>query len=260
MPSLADSLYRAVATRMGADEHLQVAGLLKEARKIKVGRPAAEAVRAWVDADPWAVECNLDSIVPPSRPLWLEWPLVTRSGHGGGEDAVTGCLVAPNPEHPGLLALVTGWETGDGQARHAFAVAVTDLQGLYDLSWGARNRFSRTPDESLERMMSSVSVSFPGGFADEIDILTDGSAEAREGMMRDATSEIPMVFGLLVALDRRGGLSLSLMDDGTEEAGLSPAPPVGFMSRMASRIAGTKPAPFTRKVKKGEVVSLDLRL
>lgn len=258
--SLAGRLYRASSARLGADEHLQVAGLLRAARQIRVDRVAAAAIRDWVDGNPWAVECNLDAVSLPDGPVWLEWPLETRSGHGGGEGASTGCLVAPNPDHPGLLAFVTGWDTGDGQARHAFAVAVADLQGLYDLAWGARTRFSRTPAESLARMMSSVSVSMPEGFADEVDILTDGSVDAREAAMRDATAEVPMVLALLVAMGRPGGMALHRDGDGVEAASLSPAPRRSALSRLAAMLPGRRPSAFTRRVRRGAVVGLDIHL
>lgn len=257
--TLAGSLYKATAARTGAAEHLQVAGLLKEARRISVDREAASAIRDWVDSNPWAVEANLDAIAVPEGPLWLEWPLPTRAGHGGGEAARTGCLVAPNPEHQGLLAFVTGWDTGDGQGRHAFGVAVADLQGLYDLAWNARTRFSKAPAESLARMMSSVSASMPEGFADEIDILTEGSTEAREGILRDATSEMPMVLALLVAMGRPGGLALSAAESG-EAATLSPAPGPGRLERLANLLFRRERPPFIRKVRKGKIVGLDIRL
>src|SRR5690606_9107398 len=62
---LADRLYRAAAGALGSGEHLQVAGLLAEARRTVFDREAALEVRSLLDRDPWAFESNLDAIDPP---------------------------------------------------------------------------------------------------------------------------------------------------------------------------------------------------
>lgn len=251
---LADRLYRSVAGAIGSGEHLQIAGLLREATRTVIDRDAASEVRKWLDGDPWAFECNLDVLTPPLSPEWIEWPLETRSGHGGGDEAVTGCLVAPHPDDPGLVTFVTGWASAPGPARHSYAVAMADLGHLYELAWGARQKFSRVPEESIERIMSCVTVSMPRGFEDEIGILVDGFPGAAEtamkAAMRDATAEIPFVMALVVAMRSRGGLLVS-NEDGHCRASLREPLKRSAASRAAAWLIGRNPAGFSRKLRRG---------
>lgn len=249
-PILADRLYRSTVGMLGSGEHLQIAGLLREASRTVICKEAALDLRAMLDADPWSIECNLDAILPPERAAWYEWPLGTRSGHGGGDQAVTGCLVAPHPEAEGVMTIVTGWQAGNGPARHAFAVSMVDLGQMYGLAWGARNRFSQSPDESIERIMSCVATHMPEGFADEVGILTDGSAEAVEAAMRDATSEIPFLLALLVAMRSNGGLAVS-QNEGHGVASFSPPLRRGPLARAARKMLGRPSTGFKRHVRRG---------
>jgi len=251
-PLLADRLYRSAVGALGSAEHLQVAGLLGEARRTVFDRQAALEVRALLDRNPWAFESNLDAIRPPSSPEWYEWPLETRAGHGGGDSAVTGCLVVPHPQEYGTIVVVTGWDDGSGMARHAYAVAIIDLAHLYEHAFAARTRFSRTPDESLERMMASVSVYMPNGFGDEIDIMTDGSREAREAAMRDATAEVPFLLALIVALGSKGGF-VRACGEGAEHVSLAPPLKPGLAAAAAAWLTRRPVPAFSRRVRNGAV-------
>lgn len=249
---LADRLYRSIVGMLGSDEHLQIAGLLSRATRIVVEREAALTVRDHLDRNPWAFECNLDVIRPPEGPEWIEWPIPTRSGHGG-EEATTGCLLVPHPEERGVAMVVTGWDREGAPARHALAVASLDLEQLYELAWNARNRFSRTPDESLERIMSCISVTMPEGFRDEISIVIDDQTEATEAIeaaMRDATSEVPFALALAIAIRSKGGLSLS-EGDGHTVASLAAPMKQGLLSRTAAKLTGKPEGRFARKVRDG---------
>lgn len=249
---LADRLYRAAAGALGSGEHLQIAGLLREARRTVVDRQAALELRKLLDNDPWAIEANLDAILPPETPEWFEWPLETRAGHGGGGSAVTGCLLAPHPQEPGTAIVVTGWEDGTGIARHAYAVAMIDIGHLYEHAYAARTRFSRTPDESLERMMASVSVYMPQGFGDEIDILTDGSPQAREAAMRDATAEIPFLLALIVTRHSKGGF-VSSEENGAVRLSLAPPIKPGLLACATAWLARRPVPSISRRVRGGTV-------
>jgi len=233
MHMLADRLYQASVTRLGSEEHLQIAGFLREADRTVIAKDAALAVRDFVYEDPWQVECNLDLVERPTGPVWYEWPLETKAGHGGGDGATTGCLVLPYPGDEEAMAVVTGWDNG-GNPRHSFAVALIDTALLANLAWGARNLYSDEREDSLARMMSVVTAGMPHGFSDEISILTDGDKDAVDAAMRDATAEMPFLMAMFVFLKAEGGLEIR-SEDGRKTAILSDIPGKSLAERALDK-------------------------
>lgn len=203
---LADKVYRFCCDAIGAPEHLQIAEQLLGATKHVVSQSAAVAVRDALDHYPWAFEQNLDQLRRPTAAEWYEWPLPTRAGHGGGDRAMTGCLVLPHPDLETVITMVTAWVGEKKIARHSYGVAMVDLSDLSVNAYHARNGFSEVADESIERIMGQIGIAVPLGFQDEVAIMFNRSEGAMEGIMRDSSAEIPFVLAMLLAQQARGGL------------------------------------------------------
>jgi len=211
METLGDKVSAAAFGALGAPEHLQIAGLIRNATAHVIERDAAEAVLDALENHTWSVESNLDLIPVPSGASWFEWPLPTRSGRGGGDTAKTGCLVVPHPEVENLLTIVTAWEA-QGLPMHAYGIALVDLGEIEFAAIAARRFYSKIREESLTRIMSRVSAFVPEAFRDEMLILTDGDETSSEAAMRDATAEVPFLLTLMLALNANGGLKVEEAD------------------------------------------------
>lgn len=236
---LADLLYESSMKNFGSDEHIQIAGLLKEASKNVIQKNAAAEIRNFLNNDPISIERNLHLIERPQSPVWYEWDLETRSGHGGGEHAKTGCLVTPHPFDPGLMLAVTGWSTNGLDARHAFAVALFDTDSMRQASEFAKKQHNTSSIRSLTRIMSYIEVTMPPGFSDEIAILSDNDPLAHEKSYRDATAEIPFLFSLMVMEKVKGGL-IPIDEGGYFLNRLEIPPKKGFIRNLADNIKGRK--------------------
>src|SRR5690606_32798181 len=169
-------------------------------------------IRNFLNTNPISIERGLNLIERPKTPIWYEWGLETRAGHGGNEHAKTGCLVTPHPFDESLMLAVTGWSTNGLDARHAFAVALFDTDTLAHAAAFARGRRGTSAAASLTRIMSYIEVTMPPGFDDEIDILTDGDPFAKERSYRDATAEIPFLWSIMLLERANGGLCGSEKD------------------------------------------------
>lgn len=221
--SLAEMLYTSSMKNFGSDEHLQISGLLNDAQKNVIDLDAAIEIRHFLNRNPLVIEQSLHFIERPTSPVWYEWGLETRSGHGGNEHVKTGCLVVPHDFDEHLMLVVTGWSEDGISARHAFAVALFDTETLALLAKSARGRsHSHSSNEaSLSRIMSHINVTMPSGFGDEIDILTDNDPFAKERSYRDATAEIPFLLAIMILEKTRGGLT-SKIDKNMTRKSLSP--------------------------------------
>lgn len=236
---LADKVQRFARDAIGAPEHAQIAELLGEARRHRIGKPAALEIRRRLYADPATFERNLDAVVRPSGPEWYEWPLETRAGHGGGDRAVTGCLVLPHPDVESVVTFVTGWVGAKAIARHSYGTAMVDLNDLQKHAYEAREFYSSTPVESVERMMEQIGVAVPLGFQDEIAIMFDRSESAMEAVMRDASSEIPFMLAVLVAMRCEGGLE-ARRTERCDELSFGTAARPGVRQRIADAVSGRR--------------------
>lgn len=244
---LADKVRRFARDAIGAPEHGQIAELLGQAKRFRLTRPAATEIRRLLYAEPTTFERNLDVVARPSGPEWYEWPLQTRAGHGGGDKAVTGCLVLPHPEVESVLTFVTGWIGEKAVARHSYGTAMVDVGDLAKHSYEAREFYSSSPEESVERLMEQIGVAVPLGFQDEIAIMFDRSEAAMEAAMRDASSEIPYMLAVLVAMKCENGLSGTDAGNCTELSFGQPAAP-GLRHRIEDALRGG-PRPAIRRIR-----------
>lgn len=209
---LADLLYSSSMKNFGSDEHMQIAGLINEAKKNVIEKDTAIEIRRFLNENPAAIEKGLSYIQRPEKPVWYEWPLETRSGHGGDENARTGCLIAPHPADEELILAVTGWSTDGTTARHAFSVALFDTGSMDQLSKLANSRTKTSPEASLARILSAIETTMPPGFGDEINILTDNDPMAHQRSYRDATAEIPYLLSIMLLERCNGGLVGEMAD------------------------------------------------
>lgn len=228
-------LYKSSMKNFGSDEHMQIAGLIKDAKKNTIDIEAATAIRRLLNDDPYAIECGLHFVERPTSPVWYEWGLETRSGHGGNENVKTGCLVVPHDFDEHLMLVVTGWTEDGLNARHAFAVALFDTETLAVAAKIARSRKKPTNDESLSRILRYINVTMPSGFGDEIDILTDGDPFAKERSYRDATAEIPFLLTVMLLEKTKGGLHGEMVDGATRQT-LSRPLNKGIFRRLQNKL------------------------
>jgi len=244
---LADKVYRFCCDAIGAPEHLQIAEHLVSARKHVLTAAAAGKIRHALDRSPWVFEQNLDQIVRPSEPQWFEWPLPTRAGHGGGDGAVTGCLVIPHPDVETVMTMITAWVGEKRIARHSYGSAMVELTDLQSASYYARNGYSEVADESIERMMGQIGIAVPLGFQDEVAIMFNRSEGAMEGILRDSSAEIPFVLAIMLAMRASGGLSASKGENALELDFGTPSHP-GMAERVAMKLAGKREMPLNRSI------------
>lgn len=237
--TLSGRIYANAVSSLGAGERLQVAGLVRDAHKVSVDRAAIETLSSAVSSDPWAFECNLDTIPPAVGPVWYEW--ADAEGHEG-------MLITPVPGTPGTVVFLH-CRDAQGTAVHPNAVAAFDLERLYEHAWWARTRFSTTKDESLERMMGCVVASVPEGFAAELKMLEAGpGSEERE--MRAATAAFPLLLALLVAHAGKGWFD-SAWKDGGEKLTLAPPRRKRAWRRLADLFTPRSHPSFLRCVEDG---------
>jgi hypothetical protein len=244
---LADKVYRFCCDAIGAPEHLQIAEQLLGATKHVVTQAAAATVRDALDRCPWAFEQNLDQLRRPAGAEWYEWPLPTRAGHGGGDRALTGCLVLPHPDLETVITMVTAWVGEKKIARHSYGVAMVDLSDLSANAYHARNGFSEVADESIERIMGQVGIAVPLGFQDEIAIMFNRSEGAMEGIMRDSSAEIPFVLAMLLARQARGGLETRVGEHSMVIEQGEPSAETAY-ERLCSLLSPRTEAPLRRSV------------
>ncbi|MGH0003735.1 hypothetical protein ACQU0X_26970 [Pseudovibrio ascidiaceicola] len=153
----------------------------------------------------YTVERNLDRITIPEKPIWIEWRAPMLTGHGGAENAVTGCLVAPDPNSVSGLFILTGWFDGT-MARHSYATAHIDVNSIYGLARLSRRQLSVEHDEVMERIMSFVNLSLCASFEEELRILYPKQALPLDAVYRDASGEIPLCLAALIALNTSKGV------------------------------------------------------
>jgi hypothetical protein len=244
---LADKVQRFARDAIGAPEHAQIAELVGSAKRHRLSKDAALDIRRRLYGDPTTFERNLDALTRPDGPEWYEWPLETRVGHGGGDRAVTGCLVLPHPDVETVLTFVTGWVGDKAIARHSYGTAMVDIGDLAKHAFEAREFYSSTPVESVERVMEQIGVAVPLGFQDEIAIMFDRSEAAMEAVMRDASSEIPFMLAVLVAMRCEGGL-VSKDGQGCSDLTFGPARETGVGQRLGAVFRRGKRS-FIRRIK-----------
>ncbi|MDW9478807.1 hypothetical protein GOB57_08840 [Sinorhizobium meliloti] len=234
MTPLSESLYSNLFQRMGSDQHVEIAGFIKAAAKVVFSAEAATALRELWSKTPWTVESNLDMVKWPGAPTWYEVP-----GYLGkvdeGDDPVVGFLVLPHPEDPRLYMVATAFQSSTVAARHCYAMALLDVAALTDNAIRARRFYSRTPEESVERIMSLIGVAISDDFRDELLITEDGREEVIEAAMRDATAEVPVLLSLLAAEAADNGLLLDLSDTASTVKAL-PLPARSKLGRFGDRM------------------------
>jgi hypothetical protein len=211
---LADRLYEVCAASKLAPEHLEIAGLLKQAERFVVDTATAAIIRDELDRRSWNIESNLDLIEWSADPVWIEWGLPARVVEQHQLPGKTGCLITQHPEHEGLMMIVTAWEdVAHDTVHHSYSTALIDLSITHDHARAARSRYTKDNDDSFERMISILGITQPDGFRDELVLRHKGNVGVIERTMRLGTAEIPYLFALLVACQAQGGLMADLAED-----------------------------------------------
>lgn len=249
---LADRLYEVCVASRLAPEHLEVAGLLKDAIKFVVNEESSRNIREELDNRTWAIESNIDLIEWPSAPIWIEWHLPARAieqteqlGIGGR----TGCLISPHPEHRELISILTAWEEPASDAvHHSYSTALIDLEQAHQHALLARTRYSKDNEDSFERLMALLGVTLPDGFRDELVLRHKGNVGVIERTMRLGTAEIPFLLAVLVARQAVGGL---MVDQGESHAEmiLTSAPVKTMFERLGDWFWKAPPEGLFRRVK-----------
>lgn len=234
---LSERIIRAFAGAFGSEEHAQIAALIRDADKHVVDLDAAKAVLRTLDEATWSIEANLYRIPVPHGPVWYEWPLPTRTGWGGGDDALTGCLAVPHPIDPRLLTVVTAWH-GAGEPTHSYGIGLVHFDDLEELARSANLQSGRERSDCLTRILSNVRASIPEGFRAEIEILADGIDDVHEASMRSATAEIPFLLALMLAASVPGGVTGVGQDGEHVKLGFPSSKPRSRFSTILDRLLG----------------------
>lgn len=226
--SLLERLTVETAMLRGAPEHGQIAGYLREADAYRLSRATTAHLADVLSRNLTSVEQNIDLIRPRSQFTWIEYPDYARRPDnavplaGASHPVYVGALVCIDSDNQDQMVILTGWDFPDGSVRHSYAAASLSFTGMSHLAWGARTRFSRANDESLQRLLDQANIQVPPGLAEEIRILEqhddpDHVEDAVEERLRtarmDVASEVPFVLAALLAV----GLS-----DPVESGGVRP--------------------------------------
>jgi len=236
--TLAGTIAEGALRLLGAEEHVQIAGLIQEAKTYVVDRDAALAVSQVLSDHTWSVESNLDLVKAPGTTTWFEWPLPTHSGRGGGDDARTGCLVTPHPENQDLMMVVTAWETG-GAAEHSYGVAAMYMPDIALNAKLARRSRERTKEQSVTRLMGHIHAFVPASFRDEISIIADPGEQSMDAVLRDATSEIPFLLALMLAMNSENGVISNEDETGLRRIHLPKSVKMKSLTAMMHRFRAT---------------------
>lgn len=254
--SLASRLYGALFQRLGSDQHLEIAEHIKDSRKISLDNKTGKSLREIVTEFPWTIESNLDAAAWPIEPTWYEIDIASRLGRES-KKATTGFLVLPHPSGPGMYMILTAFEAEGTSARHCFAMAFIAAQDLVENAQKARDFYSKTPDESIERMMSLIGVSMTNDFKEELLIIQDEGESIIEAALRDAAVEMPLLLAILVAQNTTNGLIRQYRGgkpQGDMELFSTPLPTRNKVGRVMDNINRRQSSGFVRKQKpKGEV-------
>lgn len=218
--SLKDALARRLVAETGsASEHADIGRLLGEAHAYRLSDRCASELANLIRVNPHNIESNLDLMRLPGQVTWIEYADGPRAAAdviplpGAHHPTTAGALVcAINDGEADKLLIVTAWAFADGAAHHSYATGQMHLDHLSDLAYGARTMFSKTPDESLQRLLDSVIVGTPSGFSNEIkwhetsenptdEARADAAISQRIASARnDVISEIPFVLAALLAI------------------------------------------------------------
>ena len=248
--SLSHRLYTALFQRLGSDQHLEIAEFIKRSKKITLDAKIGQNLRDVVNNNPWTVESNLDSALWPDEPTWYEVDIPSRLGRDDS-NSKTGFLVLPHPSGPGSYMVLTAFEAGDASARHCFAMSFINTQDVNENAYLARERYSKTPDESIERLMSVFGVSITNEFKEELLIIQDGDEAIIEAALRDAALEMPLLMAILVALNTKNGLIQQITQGATSDINLvsAPLPIRKRIGTFLDKLNRRQSSGFIRKIK-----------
>lgn len=194
---LAEALFR----KLGSDLHLEIAGFLRGADKFETDVKTTRDLEELSSTLTWSVESNMDLMVVPDRPTWVE--MVVQKNEEG--DTRTGFLILPRPDNSDVFMVLTALSGPTVSPRHCFAMAIVDMTHIRTNAALARNRYSKAPDESFERIMRLVGVSMNSEFEEELLLVEDGNRQVIDAAMKDATAGLPLLFTFLVALGSHNG-------------------------------------------------------
>jgi hypothetical protein len=235
MTPLSEAVTTNLFQRLGSGQHIEIAGHIRDAAKTVFSAEAASAVRTLWSETPWTIESNLDLVTWPGRPTWFEVPGRLASVPEDDE-AVIGFLLLPHPEEDGLYMVVTSFQSSTIAARHCYAVALLDVAAITDNAVRARCFYSKTPSESVERIMMQIGVSISDDFRDELMITEDGREEVVEAAMRDATAEIPLLLSILAVEAADNGMLVDYSETSSTVIAL-PLAERSRLGRLSDRMA-----------------------
>jgi hypothetical protein len=248
--TLATRVKMSCVNTMGAEEHHQIANLIRASRIHIVDGDVAEAARDAMINHTHSLERNLDLVRLPASPVWFEWPLPPRNGrpHSGPGIARTGCLIAPHPEDDKLHMIVSAWEM-DGVAMHAYGIGIIAQGDLDAVAAQARRLSSSSAEESISRIMSVIVAFVPPAFEDEMRIISDGEDQTM-GALRDATADVPMMLSLLLLSASEGGAAFHEAEDDTVSVRMGDNYAPSTMLRISETVLGRWKPGFLRLGKK----------
>lgn len=243
--TLASRLRTACINAFDSGEHMQIAGLIKQARIHVVEDAVAWSAQNAVTEHLWSVERNLDLISLPDNPVWFEWPLPTRNGRScsGRGNERTGCLIARHPLDSQLHMIISAWELDQGPM-HAYGIALIAESDLINLARQSKG-LARSHEESMTRIMSMIATFVPTAFQEEMRILS-GGLDQTESAMRDATADIPYLLTLLLLCRAAGGAIFKMDENGVVLTSMGERYKPDTLAKIRSRITRSPKSGFVR--------------
>ncbi|MHA6346929.1 hypothetical protein [Roseivivax sp. CAU 1761] len=193
-----------------------------------------------LNSRPHTVERNLDFLTLPAGVSWFEWSEAARRTdiellmHDVEHPERVGVLVAYANDDVGDVVGTVAWRFRDGRVDHAPAFFSWSETALADLSAKARHRYSQVPAESWARMMSLIYTHVPGGYVEEMEVLSDLREKGPDistmagSARREASAEALFMFATLLMLQtERYSVETG---EGAETLKMIPSPPRSWWS------------------------------
>ncbi len=207
---LLNGLRAFLASVPGAPERERLLSLLSEAKTIQVDDVVTSSISDTLASRSWMVEQNLDFLMLPYDPVWIEWSEKARGTDidllqdGVQHPERVGVLLARADED--VIGCSVAWQLPDGRVDLAPAFVSINSADMAQHSQQARHRYSKVSTESWARIMSLIFTSIPKSFLDEMEELQDvkeGDVDIEKmsnAARREVSAEALFVVAILVFL------------------------------------------------------------
>lgn len=241
----------------GGYEHRQIISLAGEAKRYCLSDRCVAALIWTLTHHPGSIEKNLDCILPPDRPVWIEFANGIRTatatsslGNTSSPPERVGYLFARNGDSD-VVSLVTAWslkeseETGLRPVFHSLAIGHMSTNRFGLQAHEARTILDGSPRAVFERLVDSVDITVPENFQREVETLA-GPGQETQALFQcrfDLVAEIPFALAALIATRNEDVRVNAIDEDPLHLVDLSDKP----RRSLFGRFAAPKPNGFARR-------------